>query len=67
VIDFSFFAERSCLSKENLTEEEANRVVDQALITNSPPLVLYYYKCQICGSHHMTRQQPEQRDEIHFI
>jgi hypothetical protein len=46
----------SCLRKENLTEEEANLIVDRAW--QSEGLLLYFYKCEFCSSIHLTKQEP---------
>lgn len=63
--DVPYFVDRSCLSKANLTEEEANRVIDYRLKFDG--FILYYYKCQMCGSHHLTSQQPVQKDYLDII
>lgn len=44
--------EKACLTKQNLTEEEANSIVDKAA---KDGLLLYFYKCDFCGSIHLTR------------
>jgi hypothetical protein len=49
------YFERKCLRKANLTEEKANHVVDMAA---SEGLTLYYYKCDLCSSYHLTKTCP---------
>jgi hypothetical protein len=48
--------ESCCLSKANLSEEEANNIIDKVLMDEG--LLLYYYKCPFCRSHHLTRSIP---------
>ena len=57
-----FIIERSCLQKKNLTKEEADVIVD---IHAFDKRMIYYYKCQFCGSYHMT-SKPE-RPEHHLV
>jgi hypothetical protein len=52
--DIRWIMDRVCLRKKNLSEEEANEVVDWAAKQGR---VLYFYKCEFCGSHHMTSKE----------
>jgi hypothetical protein len=52
----------SCLRKQNLSEEEANCIVDQAL--REEGLLLYYYKCDVCWSYHLTKQVPSDAQKV---
>ncbi len=51
----AYLMERMCLRKSNLQEEQANRIIDEELTRGR---VLYYYKCPLCSSHHITSQPP---------
>lgn len=59
------FFHASCLRKENLTEEEANLIIDKIAIEQKR--AVYYYKCQICKSYHLTSQIPEQKYKMEII
>lgn len=47
--------EKSCLSKANLQQDLADKIVDKAA---KEGLCLYYYKCKLCNSFHMTSKIP---------
>lgn len=53
--EIEFIINRSCLSKKSMSKELADKAVDRALERG---LMLYYYKCQFCGSLHMTSKEP---------
>lgn len=55
---------RSCLSKSNLTEAEANRIVDLHFVEGN---LMYYYKCAICSSFHLTSREPLEELDIKVI
>lgn len=46
---------KMCLSKANLSEEEANRIITKEMHGGR---LLYYYKCKMCSSHHLTSLCP---------
>jgi hypothetical protein len=46
---------RSCLDKKSFSEEKANKVVDFLASKNEE---MYFYKCDFCGSHHLTSRTP---------
>lgn len=54
---FEWFYEKSCANKANLQEEEADSIITAAA---SEGRLLFYYKCQICNSFHLTRSQPNE-------
>lgn len=55
---------RTCLRKRNLTEEEANQIVDECAAKGD---LIYFYKCDFCNSHHMTRKSVEPTEKISVI
>lgn len=60
-----FVIEKSCVDKRNFSEAKANDMIDYYLKEQN--LLLYYYKCPYCSSHHLTKKQPvsfEQQVEI---
>lgn len=59
-----FVIDRACLRKVNLTEEQANRVVD---IEASQGRLLYFYKCEFCNSFHMTSREGEVEKQLTII
>lgn len=48
---------RSCLYKRNLSLDKANNIVDAFAKQN---MILYYYKCQLCSSYHLTKRVPDE-------
>lgn len=58
----AYMVERFCLRKANLTEEQANKIIDRALKNEN--LLLYYYKCPLCNSHHLTKQVPNKENRL---
>ena len=46
----------ACLRKKNYSEEGANKVVDFEAEINKR--LMYYYKCEFCGSFHITSREP---------
>ena len=46
---------RKCLTKSNLTLERADDIVTKAMHNG---LTLYYYKCNVCSSYHLTSKCP---------
>lgn len=52
--------ERACLRKKNLSEEQANQIVDRNMKQGK---LIYFYKCQYCNSHHMTKSAPSRKIE----
>lgn len=50
----------ACLRKANLTEEQANSIIDHRL---KEGMLLYYYKCKFCSSFHLTRKSPLEHEE----
>jgi hypothetical protein len=61
ISDIEYVFETACLSKANLSEDTANDIIDRVLMYEG--LVLFYYKCVLCGSHHLTRQEPDKTKE----
>lgn len=57
--------DRACLRKRNYTEEEANIVIER--IAEQEQRVVYFYKCQICGSFHTTSRAGEVEQRLVFI
>lgn len=55
--------ERFCLNKKNLSEDEANRIVD---FHAREKRLMYYYKCPLCGSHHLTSKEPNEKQRLVF-
>jgi hypothetical protein len=56
-----YIFERTCLRKKNLTEEDANVIVD---IEARHGRLIYFYKCQFCLSFHMTSKIKEPTRQI---
>lgn len=56
---------RACLRKKNLTEEQANAVVD--MTAKNENRLVYFYKCQFCGSFHMTSKAEDVEQRLVFI
>lgn len=52
-LEIAYIIGRSCLRKANLTEEEANALVDHILKTEGR--LIYFYKCTFCNSIHLTK------------
>jgi len=50
-----YVIERSCINKKSFSEEKANEIVDFFASKNEE---MYYYKCDFCGSYHLTSRQP---------
>jgi hypothetical protein len=50
-----YVIERSCLNKKSFSEETANKVIDFLASKNEE---MYFYKCDFCGSHHLTSRTP---------
>jgi hypothetical protein len=63
--DIPHYFERACLSKSNLTEEEANSIIDKRVREDN--LVLYYYKCPLCSSIHLTSREPNHETNLEVI
>lgn len=63
--DITRYFERSCLRKANLSEEKANRIIDDNI--KYYDLVLYYYKCDFCCSHHLTSSEPTKYSHVEII
>jgi hypothetical protein len=63
-VDAHYYIDKSCLHKANLSEDEANAVVDTEARNNR---VIYYYKCQLCGSYHLTHVEPFQNNKLNII
>lgn len=57
--------ERSCLRKAQLSENDANCIIDFHLETDG--LLLYYYKCPFCNSIHLTKQVPQDETRVEVI
>jgi hypothetical protein len=53
--------QRGCLTKKNHTVESANRYIDFRL---QQGLILYYYKCDLCGSLHITKSVPNKELQL---
>lgn len=60
-----WFYEKSCANKANLQEEEADSIVTAAAKEGR---LLFYYKCQMCCSYHLTKSTPSDyfKDFIQF-
>ncbi len=54
---------KACLRKQNLSEETANRIVDQAASEGN---VVYFYKCTLCLSFHITGSPPLPEDKLNL-
>jgi hypothetical protein len=50
-----YVMEKSCINKKSFSEEKANQVVDFFATKKD---AIYFYKCDFCGSHHLTRRKP---------
>jgi hypothetical protein len=50
-----YVMKRSCLDKKSFSEEKANKVIDFLASKNEE---MYFYKCDFCGSHHLTSKAP---------
>lgn len=56
--------ERACNRKSNLNKEEADRIVDDHA---SQGRLMYYYKCQMCCSYHLTKQPSVSDQRLNII
>lgn len=59
-----YIIERSCLNKKSFSEEGANRAVDNFANEKKE---MYFYKCDFCGSFHLTSSSPNIPKVIKFI
>lgn len=63
--EIEYIFDRSCLRKKQLTEEIANKIVDQQL--NEEGRLMYFYKCPFCSSFHLTSKIPYEETRLKVI
>lgn len=61
VSDIEWVMNSACLRKKNLSEEEANRIIDYHFKNGR---LLYYYKCPFCLSFHLTKKSEEVQERL---
>lgn len=59
-----FIINQACLRKGNLRQEEADRIVDHHAREGR---LIYYYKCDFCGSIHLTKHQTTPKRKLEVI